>query len=149
MKSIVSSLIFLILLSCSQQESSNRQVLENSPTVYLNIMEMIDYAPEMVAPGVISTGNFEGHATVTLGGKEIYFAIYNNDHSYSTIVYSLKNGRTWSKPQIVGFSGKYSDGSPALSPDGTKLFFSSNRPISGISTRSDIDIWYVEKTSNG
>jgi len=149
MKSIASSFAFLALLSCTQQESSTPGETENSPAVYLNIETMIDYAPEMVAPGVISTGDFEGHATVTPDGKEIYFAIYNNDHSYSTIAHSSREGSTWSKPRTVGFSGKYSDGSPALSPDGTKLFFSSNRPTNGTSAKRDLDIWYVERTSDG
>jgi Tol biopolymer transport system component len=141
--------VLLILVSCTEQESFKPKELDKSSKTFLNIKEMIDYAPEMIGPGVISTKNFEGHATVTPDGKEIYFAIYNNDHSYSTIAYSKTDGSTWSKPQIAAFSGKYRDGSPALSPDGKKLFFASNRPISGFSANSHNDIWYIEKTAKG
>ncbi len=149
-RAIISSAIFLLLIiSCAEQDSSNLRESEHSSMAYLNVKDMVDYAPEMVAPGIISTGNFEGHATVTPDGGEIYYAIYSNDHRYSTIAYSLKNGNTWSKPKIAAFSGKYSDGSPALSPDGKTLFFSSNRPVVGDSAKNDIDIWYVERTSSG
>ena len=40
-------------------------------------------------------------------------------------------------------------GAPFVSYDGSKLFFSSNRPISGTGEpRPDEDIWYVERTEN-
>ena len=84
---------------------------------------MIDYEPEMLAPGTISKASFEGHARITPNGKEVYFAIYSHDHDYSTNAYSTKMKGTWSEPEIVTFSGKYRDGSPALSPDGMKLYF--------------------------
>jgi hypothetical protein len=80
MKSTAFFSVLFILVSCIEQESFKPEGLDNSSTIFLNIKEMIDYAPEMVGPGVISTGNFEGHATVSPDGKEIYFAIYNNDH---------------------------------------------------------------------
>jgi Tol biopolymer transport system component len=149
MKSIgfVFSLFFLV--SCVEQDSFDPKRSETSSQIFLNIDEMIDYAPEMIGPGVISTGNFEGHATVSPDGKEIYFAIYTHDHGYSTIAYSIIDDSTWSKPQIVEFSGRYSDGSPALSPDGERLFFSSTRPIGGDHAKSDNDIWYVERTASG
>ncbi len=108
-----------------------------------------NYKPEMFAPGVISTSFFEGHASISPDEDEMYFAIYNNDHSYSTIAFSKKMGNTWQKPEIVSFSGNYNDGSPALSPDGAKLFFSSNRPISGKGLNSSHDIWVVNRTDNG
>lgn len=133
-------IIVLSLTSCGQ-ESERKSVND-----HLNIYEMIDYEPEMVAPGIISRAAFEGHASITPDGKEIYFAIYSNDHRYSTIASSINKKGIWSEPEIVSFSGKYRDGSPALSPDGMKLFFSSNRPIENSTINTSNDIWYVERT---
>lgn len=107
----------------------------------------IDYAPTMVAPNIISTGNFEGHASITPDENEMYYAVYNNDHSYSTIVVSKKKEEKWTAPEIVSFSGKYSDGSPALSPNGKRLYFSSKRPTQEDSSKRDNDIWYVERST--
>ena len=52
----------------------------------------------------------------------------------------------WSAPEVVSFSGRFSDLEPAFSADGKKLFFSSNRPING-SEIKDYDIWYAEKVN--
>lgn len=137
--------IFLLIIVTSLTSCFQKSELESSKN-NLSIYEMIDYEPEMFAPGIISKASFEGHASITPDGKEIYFAIYSNDHGYSTIAYSIKKKGTWSEPEIVSFSGKYRDGSPALSPDGKKLYFSSNRPIEGPTINASNDIWYVERT---
>jgi Tol biopolymer transport system component len=61
----------------------------------------------------------------------------------------LEKGK-WSKPEVASFSGKYSDLEPAFSPDGKKLFFVSNRPLSGQGEpKQDYDIWFVERGGTG
>ncbi|GAB1856448.1 hypothetical protein MHTCC0001_12830 [Flavobacteriaceae bacterium MHTCC 0001] len=135
-------LIFILTLAlCSHKTESS------SGKESLNINKIIEYEPEMLAPGVISKASFEGHASITPNGKEVYFAVYSNDHGFSTIAYSVKTNGKWMPPKIASFSGKYSDGSPALSPDGKKLFFSSNRPIKDSTINTNNDIWFVERIS--
>ncbi len=34
----------------------------------------------------------------------------------------------WTSPRVLSFSGEYSDGDPAFTPDGKRLFFTSLRP---------------------
>ncbi len=64
------------------------------------------------------------------------------------ICYSeFKNGK-WQTPEIAPFSGQYRDFDPVLSPDGTKMVFTSNRPVDG-QLRSDYDIWMVQKKPDG
>lgn len=138
-KSIFLLSIVWVLTSCLQKEEK-AQVKEN-----LSIYDVLNYEPEMLAPGIISRASFEGHASITPDGKEIYFAVYSNDHRYSTIAYSVKSKGEWTDPEIASFSGNYSDGSPALSPDGKKLFFSSNRPAKDSLINSSNDIWFVER----
>ncbi len=60
-------ILFVSGASCIQKSE------KKSPDKHLNIQEMIDYEPEMLAPGIISRASFEGHASITPDGKEIYF----------------------------------------------------------------------------
>ncbi|MBU1099132.1 MAG: hypothetical protein KKA84_01920 [Bacteroidetes bacterium] len=88
------------------------------------------------------------HAEVTVSpdGQEIYWT------SRTAILYSKLQNGSWTSPQIVSFSGQgtdpYYDDVPVVSPDNTKLFFLSKRPI-GYATQSREHIWYVERTSTG
>ena len=43
------------------------------------------------------------------------------------------------------FSGTYQDLEPFFSPDNQRLYFASNRPLAGDSSRKDYNIWYVER----
>ena len=64
--------------------------------------------------------------------------------NFQAITCSKKKNGSWSTPEVALFSGRYSDLEPAFSSDGKKLFFASNRPITGEQVK-DFDIWYVEK----
>ncbi len=136
-------LTLFLMASCSSetQEPDDTKDLQ----IATDISELV-YQPEMVAPYIISKAYFEGHASITPSGNEMYFTVYTNDHSYSTIVYSKKYLDSWTEPEIVSFSGSFSDGSPALSPNGDKLFFSSRRPVDNSEVLNPSnDIWYVER----
>jgi hypothetical protein len=54
----------------------------------------------------------------------------------------------WTTPTVAPFSGVYSDIDPFIAPNGQRLYFSSIRPVNGV-TRGDIDVWMVERTSDG
>ena len=59
-----------------------------------------------------------------------------------------KNNGIWGEKTILPISGTYNDIEPFYSPDGTQLFFASNRPIYGDTLRKDYNIW-VCKNKNG
>jgi hypothetical protein len=59
----------------------------------------------------------------------------------------FKNGE-WDQPQMASFSGKYRDFDPCISPDGSKIFFISDRPGDNKKNR-DGNIWMVEKMGDG
>jgi Tol biopolymer transport system component len=104
--------------------------------------------PAVFAPGVISTGEYESHAAFSPDGGTIYFLKNTADFNHWTIVSSrLRDGR-WSTPEVVPFSGRYSDADPFVTADGSKLYFISNRPIDG-KPKEDLDIWVVEKKRDG
>ncbi|MBK9032955.1 MAG: PD40 domain-containing protein [Myxococcales bacterium] len=44
-------------------------------------------------------------------------------------------------------SGRYRDIDPALTPGGTRLYFNSDRPTSGITARGDFDLWALGRSA--
>lgn len=96
----------------------------------------------------INTGLRERDFALSPDGTEIFYTLQSPQGNFQTILYRKKDTRgKWSKPAIAPFAGKYSDLEPAFTADGRKLFFASNRPVSGKATK-DFDIWCVEKKDN-
>jgi len=104
--------------------------------------------PTLFAEGIISTGDMELNAAFTPDGKTLYLTKRTPRPLLWVIVVSHFQAGKWSVPEVAEFSGQYSDFDPIITPDGTKLYFCSNRPVDG-QPRQDFDIWVVEKTSTG
>lgn len=105
--------------------------------------------PEIFAANIISTGLSERDFALSPDGSEILYTLQSPQGTsmFQTILYTKKDKHgKWSKPVVAPFAGKYSDLEPVFSFDGQKLFFSSNRPVSGTEIK-DFDIWVVEKAS--
>jgi len=109
-----------------------------------------DSVPELFAPGVVSTGMFTRDVAISPDGKEIYFCVAIGNYTYSTILFTKEVNGLWLPPEIVPFSGGpgVMDFEPALSADGSKLYFLSNRP-DGDEPLGDQDIWMVERDDSG
>lgn len=105
-------------------------------------------APRVFAPGVISTGDYERGGTFTPDGRTFYFTKRAPEGYFAAICVSHYAGGRWGAPEVVPFSGRYFDQDPAISPDGSKLFFTSRRPVGG-KPREDTDIWLVRRTPSG
>lgn len=105
--------------------------------------------PRLFGKGVISTGDDEFGGSFTPDGDTVYFS-KSAPHSYRyTMLESHRANGRWTTPTVLPFSGRYSDSDPTLSPDGTKLFWSSDRPIADGRPKHDYDIWMVERTPAG
>ncbi|HEV2911863.1 MAG TPA: hypothetical protein VGX92_00985 [Pyrinomonadaceae bacterium] len=109
--------------------------------------------PSIFAEGTLCTGDYESHPAFTPDGRTVYFLKNNPTFTFWTIVVSrFQNGR-WSTPEVAPFSGQYSDADPFITPDGNRFYFISNRPQTstgaGAKPKDDLDIWIMEKTSNG
>ncbi len=105
-----------------------------------------DTIPELFAPGIVGTPMFTRDIAMTPDGNEIYFCVAIASYNYSTILYTKQKEGHWSKPAVVPFAtdGKLIDFEPAITPDGSRLFFLSTRP-DGDEEPGDQDIWYVER----
>ncbi len=104
--------------------------------------------PELVAPGVISTDARESPGTFSPDGRDFYFVRDLNSLDGATIHLSRIHDGEWSPPEVLAFSGVYGDRDPFISPDGRRMFFSSNRPAPG-KTRPGYDLWMVGRGSDG
>lgn len=124
-------ILFLSIVSASAQQHIR---LDQPPVV-----------AELFGKDFISTGISERDFALSPDGAELFYTIQSPQGIFQTIVYSKKDSKgKWSKPEVASFAGKFSDLEPAFTADGKKLFFSSNRPLSG-SEIKDFDIWVVEK----
>ncbi|HEY2796879.1 MAG TPA: hypothetical protein VGK26_03235 [Thermoanaerobaculia bacterium] len=107
--------------------------------------------PQLLAPGVISTGDIEFGPALEPDGQTLYFSKGSPGMKRAMwiLVSHLRNG-AWTTPEIAPFSGRYSDIDPMISPDGKKLFFASTRPLEGTGADpKDFDLWVVERTGRG
>jgi hypothetical protein len=93
--------------------------------------------PEIFSRGIVSTDMYN-HCTVSISpdGTEIYWAMAPLDAPRRIYCSKIVNG-TWTRPEIVDFTRSDDGDCPVLSPDGTKLFFNSNRPMPQGRTRRE------------
>jgi len=106
--------------------------------------------PEVFAPGVVSrVDRIESCPALTPDGREFYFTVRQSPGKWAIYVSRAAEGG-WTESQLAPFSGSASDLEPFVSPDGRRLFFTSNRPFSSQDRpRGDYDIWFVERESGG
>ena len=108
-------------------------------------------APQLLAPGVISTGDDEWGFTMSPQGDALWFNKADRGYRVQVIMESVKDARgRWQAPRVAPFSGRYRDIDPALSPDGRYLVFASNRPLQAGGARiADFDLWRVDRLPPG
>ncbi len=148
---LIPALLILVATACNQtaETSSKETIFPQLSGPYLG-QGIPDSIPQLFAPGVVSTGLFTRDMAISPDGKEIYFCVSIGSYTYSTILCSKEVNGEWLPPEIVSFSGGpgVMDFEPALSTDGTRLFFLSNRP-DGDEPLGDQDIWVVDRTPEG
>lgn len=111
-------------------------------------------APELFAPGVISTPNFE-HSSLSVSGSgdEIFWSRMDQPLTRETlhkIMYVKRINGTWTEPAVAPFSGINSDDGPVFSPDGNRIYFYSRKPYPESSDPMPThDIFYVDRTESG
>ncbi len=90
----------------------------------------------------LNTEENEGAQTISADGRFMIFTSCNNRNSYGScdLFYSIKIGEEWMPSRNLGsdINTRYWETQPALSADGTELYFVSNRP----SGKGGMDIWH-------
>lgn len=108
--------------------------------------------PTVVGAGTVSTDAVEHNASVTPDGSRLYFtrntASWGQGGGQSTILVSEATEDGWGEPEPAPFSGEHNDSDAFVSPDGSRLFFVSDRPTPDGSSAGD-DIWVVSLAGGG
>ena len=107
--------------------------------------------PALFGNDTISSPLEEYRLSFAPDGRTIYFARSRAHFSASrasTIMVSRWLNDGWSTPEVASFSGTWADIDPFVTRDGTRIYFSSIRPVDGM-PRTDSEIWYVEREGAG
>lgn len=101
--------------------------------------------PTLFSAGIVSTNLAERDFALSPDENELFYTVQSPLGYFQTIVWMKKDATgNWSKPEVAPFAGMYTDLEPAFSADGNRIYFASNRPISGNKIK-DFDIWYIDK----
>lgn len=97
----------------------------------------------------INTDDNEGAQTMTADGQQLFFTGCNRKGGLGScdIYRSLKQGRSWSRPENLGapVNTRGWESQPSISSDGKTLYFSSSRPEG----KGGMDIWMTRLAANG
>ena len=119
--------------------------------VLLTVVAQAAFAagPRLLAPGVVSTGDSESHATLSPDGATLYVLKPTPDFAHWTVVSAARQGKAWAELEVAWFSGRFDDGDVSLAPDGRTIYFISNRPDSGDVARRDTDLFHLRVAARG
>ncbi len=136
---ILTCSIFMLLIVCSKKEDF--PVLKG-PYLGQNPPGMM---PEVFEPKIVSTGLDELNSIFSPDGREFYFCVRNFLGAVS--IFQMKmEGMNWLHPKLLPFASRYGDIDVTMSPDGSKILFSSLRPVPGSEKpKEDYDFWMVER----
>lgn len=131
----------LVTAACGGTESDQESTSE-VPRLHRDTV-----AVSLVGEGVISTEAPEFGASFTPSGDTLFFGRSSRSDGRATILFSVRDSTGWSEPRTAPFSGEFSDVDPFVTPDGDRLYFSSDRPApvgaAGLNT------WWVDRTGSG
>jgi hypothetical protein len=107
--------------------------------------------PELVGPGVVSSTDLnETFPAIDPRDGSLWFSRYQQSFDQQTIHVAQARGDGWEAPAVAPFSGTYGDRAPRFSPDGSRLYFTSNRPVDGTGPATrDLNIWVVTRGPDG
>lgn len=141
----VGILLSVIFVFCSHVQKDDFPVLKGP---YLG-QKPPGMNPEVFAPEVIAKAT-HSVAVFSPDGWEVFYV------PWSTLkMETMKqiNG-VWTKPHVVSFASEYDAENPWLTADGTRMYFTSTRPLESESLKAkekfwQENIWYVDRIQGG
>ncbi|MGL4632836.1 MAG: OmpA family protein, partial [Leadbetterella sp.] len=117
--------------------------------IYISKIDNTDWStPSPISDKINSSFN-EGTCSISADGKIMVFTSCEGRQSYGScdLYISRLENNIWSEPENIGLNvnSNYWDSQPSLSPDGSRLYFSSERPFG----QGKKDIWMSELDANG
>ncbi|NPD85452.1 hypothetical protein HNS38_11810 [Lentimicrobium sp. L6] len=134
---VLSMLLFALIIEVSNAQSSDRLYFNQKPPGNI---------PEIFAPGIISTEEFEFSGTFSKDGTVYFFTRRPTyEGSQNRIFYSQLIDGKWSEPNLAPFAKDVFEFEPVMSPYEDKIFFYSERKENR-NNQYDGDLWFTEKT---
>ena len=145
------SALIALLLTAACTPAPEQSETEASFGPYLG-QQPPEMEPMPFAPGVVATSMYTRDIAITPDGREIYFGVVLGNYDYATIAVVREVDGGWSEPEIAPFATdpRYWHIEPAISPDGNRFFFVSNRPLNGDGPALEHqDIWVMDRQGDG
>ena len=137
------TLLCILILISACQPPANEPPLTGA---FLGATTFPVEEPLLLGEGLVTTDLNERDGVFSPSGDAFFYTIMAS--SVGTIVYTVQKEEGWSIPEVAPFSGEYSDLEPFITPDGSRLYFASNRPLQPNGDPKDYDIWYVAQTDS-
>lgn len=104
----------------------------------------------LFASGVVSTGLYERDTAWMPDGGELYWSVYAPGQRAGTVVAvrRLADG-SWTAPFVPDVFQGHNSLEPFLTGDGGWLYFASDRPLPGETTRGDWNLWRAPRVEPG
>ena len=149
-------LLFLLFMGISQL--LNAQIVHDFPPLkgeYLG-QTTPDTIPEIFAKDIVSDSTWYEHSQLAISpkGDEIYWSAFSGKYlrpdgegKTQQIYYSKIENEKWTKPQLAEFIKEdltISRGGPVFSPDGSRIYYYSER-AGGL---GGMDVWYVKREND-
>lgn len=136
------------LIFTSRREGSTGGFMDEKGEFYEDIYISEKQGKSWSAPrnisAAINTSTHDASIGLSPNGKELF--IYKDDGAGDIYMCLQKRDGTWSKPEALDINSKKNyENSAAITPDGKKLFFTSNRE----GGYGDLDIYVSEKGKDG
>ncbi len=144
-------LALLLALACTRGSGAPATNTASTVSTVAAVAASDAAGPELVQPGVISTDRNETFPAIDPRDGSLWFSVYDKDFNRQTVMRAAagEGESDWQEPRPVAFSGRWGDRAPRFSPDGSQLWFSSNRPLAGKDTITDYNLWLVQRGPDG
>ena len=126
----------MLLMSCTNGRDGSRNIMN----AYFG-QKPPGMTPELFAPEIFKS-ELHGGLVFSPDGKEVYWDLMEEGRN---ILFMKIENDMWTEPAEVPFKSKYGTGDATFSPDGEKLFFTSQESITSGRKEDDENIWYVER----
>lgn len=103
---------------------------------------------ELFGKGLISTHLYERDIAISPDGEELIYTAGDYRQTVRCLVRMKWSNGEWNGPDILPLSGRWHDIEPFITPDGTRLYFASNRPLPDEEEPGDYNLW-VSALSEG
>lgn len=108
--------------------------------------------PEVFAPALLSKSQPEWAfcAEFSPDHREFYFSSVDVERDIDQILWMRRVGNTWTKPEPAPFNTAHNTHDSRISPDGSRLFYRSRRPLPGSDApESGHYAWVVSREGKG